>query len=101
LIEVDYEPLPVVSDPVKAMENGSPLAHRIWELTWRLPEAGSGDIEAAFQQADRVVASAWSISALAHAIEPRGCIASWHAGEESLTLWTSTQIPTRRTLLRA
>jgi carbon-monoxide dehydrogenase large subunit len=27
------------------------------------------------------------------AIEPRGCVASWHAGEESLTLWTSTQIP--------
>jgi carbon-monoxide dehydrogenase large subunit len=27
------------------------------------------------------------------AIEPRGCLASWHAGESSLTLWTSTQIP--------
>ena len=27
------------------------------------------------------------------AIEPRGCAASWHAGESSLTLWTSTQIP--------
>jgi hypothetical protein len=26
-------------------------------------------------------------------IEPRGCIASWQPGDESLTLWTSTQIP--------
>src|SRR5207244_2681248 len=27
------------------------------------------------------------------AIEPRGCVASWHAGEGTLTLYTSTQIP--------
>ena len=27
------------------------------------------------------------------AIEPRGCVASYHRGEQSLTLWTSTQIP--------
>jgi aerobic carbon-monoxide dehydrogenase large subunit len=27
------------------------------------------------------------------ALEPRGCVASWHAGESSLTLWTSTQVP--------
>ncbi len=27
------------------------------------------------------------------AIEPRGCLASYHAGEQALTLWTSTQVP--------
>ncbi len=27
------------------------------------------------------------------AIEPRGCVASYHAGEQTLTLWTSTQVP--------
>ena len=27
------------------------------------------------------------------AIEPRGCVASYNRGEQSLTLWTSTQIP--------
>jgi len=95
LIEVDYEPLPVVSDPVKAMENGSPLAHPDLgtnvAFTWKL---ASGDIEAAFQQADRVVRQRMVHQRVTPmAIEPRGCIASWHAGEESLTLWTSTQIP--------
>src|SRR5207253_2452352 len=36
------------------------------------------------------------------AIEPRGCVASYHAGEGALTLWTSTQIPHLiRTLLPA
>src|SRR6266446_1289811 len=95
LIEVDYEPLPVVSDPVRAMENGSPLAHPDLgtnvAFTWKL---ASGDIDAAFQQADRVVRQRMVHQRLTPmAIEPRGCIASYHAGEESLTLWTSTQIP--------
>ena len=36
------------------------------------------------------------------AIEPRGCIASYHAGEGTLTLWSATQIPhLLRTLLPA
>ena len=56
LIEVDYEPLPVVSDPIKAVEKDSALAHP--ELgtnvafTWKL---ANGDVEGAFQQADRIV----------------------------------------------
>ncbi|MFQ5876007.1 MAG: xanthine dehydrogenase family protein molybdopterin-binding subunit, partial [Dehalococcoidia bacterium] len=56
LISVDYEDLPVISDPREAMEPGSPLVHE---------ERGSnilahyrvrkGDVERAFAQADVVV----------------------------------------------
>src|SRR2546426_676874 len=95
LIEVDYEPLPVVSDPIKAVEKDSALAHP--ELgtnvafTWKL---ANGDVEGAFQQADRIVRQRMVHQRLTPmAIEPRGCLASFHAGEGSLTLWTSTQIP--------
>jgi carbon-monoxide dehydrogenase large subunit len=95
LIEVDYESLPVVSDPEKALVKDSPLAHP--ELgtnlayTWKL---GTGDIDAAFKQADRVIKQRIIHQRLTPmAIEPRGCIASYHAGEGTLTLWTSTQIP--------
>src|SRR5439155_6892570 len=94
LIEVDYEPLPVVSDPARAVEKDSPLTHP--ELgtnvayTWKL---ANGDIEAAFQQADRIVRQRMVHQRLTPmAIEPRGCLASFHAGEGSLTLWNSTQI---------
>jgi carbon-monoxide dehydrogenase large subunit len=102
LIEVDYEALPAVVDPEKALENGSPFAHP--ELgtnvafTWSL---AGGDLDAAFKEADQVL----KLRILHHrltpmAIEPRGCAASWHSGEASLTLWTSTQIPhLLRTLL--
>ncbi len=95
LVEVDYEPLPAVIDPEKALEEGSPLTHP--ELgtnvafTWNLQ---SGDVEGAFKGADKILKVRMVHPRLTPmAIEPRGCAASWHAGETSLTLWTSTQIP--------
>jgi len=95
LIEVDYEPLPAVIDPEKALEKDSPLTHP--ELgtnvafTWSLP---GGDVDGAFKGADSVLKLRIIHPRLTPmAIEPRGCAASWHAGESSLTLWTSTQIP--------
>ena len=95
LVEVDYEPLPAVIDPEKALEEGSPLTHP--ELgtnvafTWNLH---SGDVEGAFKEADKTLKIRMIHPRLTPmALEPRGCAASWHAGESSLTLWTSTQIP--------
>ena len=95
LVEVDYEPLPAVTDPEKALEAGSALTHP--ELgtnvafTWNLH---SGDLEGAFNQADNIIKVRMIHPRLTPmALEPRGCAASWHAGESSLTLWTSTQIP--------
>jgi aerobic carbon-monoxide dehydrogenase large subunit len=95
LIEVDYEPLPAVIDPEKALEKDSPLTHP--ELgtniafTWSLPPS---DLDGAFKKADKVLKLRVVHPRLTPmALEPRGCVASWHAGESSLTLWTSTQIP--------
>jgi aerobic carbon-monoxide dehydrogenase large subunit len=95
LVEVDYEPLPAVTDPEKALEEGSPLTHP--ELgtnvafTWNL---SAGDIEGAFKEADKTIKVRMVHPRLTPmALEPRGCAASWHAGESSLTLWTSTQVP--------
>jgi aerobic carbon-monoxide dehydrogenase large subunit len=95
LVEVDYEPLPAVMDPEKALEQGSSLTHP--ELgtnvafTWNLH---SGDVEGAFKEADKTLKIRMVHPRLTPmALEPRGCAASWHAGESSLTLWTSTQVP--------
>src|SRR6185436_7748582 len=93
--EVDYDPLPVVSYPEKALEKDSPLTHPDLgtnvSFTWSV---ASGDIEGAFAKADRVIKQRMVHQRLTPmAIEPRGCVASFHAGEGSLTLWTSTQIP--------
>jgi carbon-monoxide dehydrogenase large subunit len=95
LVEVDYEPLPAVTDPEKALAKDSPLTHPDLgtnvAFTWSL---AGGDIGAAFQGADRVFKLRILHPRLTPmAIEPRGCAATWHSGESSLTLYTSTQIP--------
>ena len=94
-IAVDYEPLPVVTDPEKALEKDSRLTHPSLgtnvACVWKLE---TGDIADAFAKADRVIKQRMVHQRLTPmAIEPRGCMASWHAGEGALTLWTSTQIP--------
>jgi carbon-monoxide dehydrogenase large subunit len=94
-VEVDYDPLPAVTDPEKALESGSPLTHPDLgsnvAYTWNLT---GGDVEAAFKNADRVITQRMYHQRLTPMpIEPRGCVASFHQGEGTLTLWTSTQIP--------
>ncbi len=95
LIEVDYNPLPAIADPVKALEKDASLAHPEFgtnvAYTWTL---ANGDLAAAFKQADRVIKQRMIHQRLTPMpIEPRGCLASYHAGEGALTLWTSTQVP--------
>ena len=95
LIQVEYDPLPVVVDPEKALEAGSPVIHEQWKDnvagTFRL---ASGDIEAAFRKANHVVKARFINQRLAPmTMEPRAVQADYQAGEKLLTLWSATQIP--------
>jgi carbon-monoxide dehydrogenase large subunit len=98
-IEVEYEPLPAVTDPERALEPGSPLTHPdlgtnvafTWSLTTSSDET---EIERLFAQADRVIKQRIVHQRLTPmAMEPRGLVAQWSRGDQALTLWTSTQIP--------
>ncbi|HEY2006753.1 MAG TPA: xanthine dehydrogenase family protein molybdopterin-binding subunit, partial [Solirubrobacteraceae bacterium] len=91
-VVVEYDPLPVVVDPEKALEGG-PFVHdalgsnKVHE--WSLP---GGDVEAGFAEAEVIVERRIVNHRIAGAaIEPRGVLADYRAG--SLTLWTSTQVP--------
>jgi carbon-monoxide dehydrogenase large subunit len=95
LVEADYEPLPAVVDPVRAVEPGSALTHPFLgtnvALRWTL---SNGDAAKALRESDRVIRVRLVQPRLTPmAIEPRGCVAQWQAGDGSLTLWTSTQVP--------
>jgi carbon-monoxide dehydrogenase large subunit len=92
-VAVEYDPLPVVVDIEKALEDGADLVHA--ELgtnkchEWSL---GGGDIEAGFDAADVIVERRIVNHRIAGAaIEPRGVLADYRAG--SLTLTSSTQVP--------
>jgi len=95
LVEVDYEPSAAVADPEKALAAGAPAVHPEWpdNVAFNFHQDG-GDIEAAFRDAEVVVKQRITSQRLIPtALETRGVLADWHAGEKSITLYSSTQIP--------
>ncbi|MFQ5838562.1 MAG: xanthine dehydrogenase family protein molybdopterin-binding subunit [Thermoplasmata archaeon] len=95
LIDVDYEPLPVVVDQEAALEKGAPQLHEEAPgnraFKWVLP---GGDVEEAFKEADVVVEQRFVNQRLQPAaMEPRAALAQWDDSEEKLTLWVTSQNP--------
>jgi carbon-monoxide dehydrogenase large subunit len=92
-VVVEYDPLPVIVDPEKALEEGAPVIHEQFgsnhSYDWSL---GGGDVEAALAESDVVVERRIVNHRTAGAaIEPRAALAEWRAGH--LTLHSTTQIP--------
>ena len=94
LIEVEYEPLPVVAEMVAGAEPGAEVIHPEWgDNVAVFFEAGFGDAAAAFAQADVTVKERFEIQRyVGMPIETRGVVAQWDARDESLTTWNSTQV---------
>lgn len=102
LVEVDYEPLPAVADPEKALAPGAPAVHPEWpdNVAFTYHQEG-GDADKAFTEADVVVKQRIvSQRLIPSAMETRGVVADWRPGDKTLTVYDSTQIPhLLRTLL--
>jgi CO/xanthine dehydrogenase Mo-binding subunit len=118
LIDVEYEELPAVLDPVEAMEEDSPLARSPVGEVNRAEEKGHitaevdqeeatgkasnissqmsfkrGDVEQAFADAEVVIEGTWRTSMVHQSyIEPHATIADYDASGE-LAIWSSTQGP--------
>src|SRR5207249_4757470 len=96
-VEVEYEPLPVVVDPKKALEPDAPIlrpdrkeqTNRIWH--WEVGDrAGT---EKALKESDVVVHEDLYIPRIhVSSIETCGCVASFDAMGK-LTVWMTTQAP--------
>lgn len=94
-VEVRYERLPAVTDLEKALQKDAPLVHD--ELGTNLSydsKFGSGDIDAAFREAEaRVKHRIMQQRLFPVALEPRAVLADYSAFGKTLTVWTSTQVP--------
>ncbi|PYM12411.1 MAG: xanthine dehydrogenase family protein molybdopterin-binding subunit [Candidatus Rokuibacteriota bacterium] len=94
-VDVEYDVLPAVIDPERAEDPDAPRVDEA--IPANRPYHGvfaHGDIEAALRAADRVVQVRFHQGRQTHVpMEPRGCLASWLPGDETLTFWHSTQIP--------
>jgi CO/xanthine dehydrogenase Mo-binding subunit len=105
LIEIDYEVLPHVIDPVDAMKPDAPILHdhvrtkgikdaadRKTNVVERL-ELKMGDVEAGFAQADVIVEHEYDTKPMHQGyIEPQGCVATC-TEDGQVELWCCTQGP--------
>src|SRR5215471_2959119 len=98
LVEVEYDPLPPVVDPFKALEPDAPLVrpdreqktNHIWH--WEAGDAAQTD--AAFASAEVVVKEDLYIPRIhVCSIETCGCVASFDKVEGKLTIYMTTQAP--------
>jgi len=101
LIEVEYEALPAVFDPVEALAEGAPLVHdkdpRGRPVTSNLVPVpcrhDSGDLDAGMRAAKHIVEGDFSTPLIQQAcMGTAGCIAEFDASS-NLTIWAKTQIP--------
>jgi aerobic carbon-monoxide dehydrogenase large subunit len=95
LVDVEYDPLPVVADCVAALEPGAPLSHQgapsnlVAEMT-----IAYGAVDAAFLTAAHVFHERlWVHRGGSHSMECRGLVAVPDELEDQLTIWSSTQMP--------
>ena len=98
-VEVEYEPLPVVVDPKKALEPGAPVLrtdkkdrkdNHIWHWEW----GDRAATDRAFAEAHVTVAQDIYIPRIHVAsIETCGCVAHFDKAQDKLTVWMTTQAP--------
>jgi aerobic carbon-monoxide dehydrogenase large subunit len=94
-VDVEYEPIPAVTDMEAALAEGADLADTtlgsnecfVWPLV-------SGDVDEAFEGAAHVVTRRFRQQRLLPtAIEPRAVVAAPPADQRQYTVWSSTQVP--------
>jgi xanthine dehydrogenase molybdenum-binding subunit len=95
LIEVEYEELPAVFDPLAAMRPGAPRIHpqfagNLVNFSYKF---NAGDVDRAFREADVVVEGTYTLRYVTTAcLGTMAAIAAWDP-RGSLTMWSTTQIP--------
>jgi carbon-monoxide dehydrogenase large subunit len=98
-VEVEYDPLPVVVDPRRALEPGAPVLrtdkkdkrdNHIWHWEW----GDRAATERAFAEAAVTVKQDIYLPRIHVAsIETCGCVAHFDRANDKLTVWMTTQAP--------
>jgi CO/xanthine dehydrogenase Mo-binding subunit len=95
LVEVEYQELPAVTDPERALDAASPVIHQELgdNLTFERVHV-AGDPDKGFAEADAVVETTFVFGRHTGVTnEPRAIVADWNAGEARLTVYQGTQAP--------
>ncbi|HJU15311.1 MAG TPA: xanthine dehydrogenase family protein molybdopterin-binding subunit [Stellaceae bacterium] len=94
LIAIDYEPLPAAVETAHALDPGQPS---VWDeapanlcFDWEIGDAAAVE-RAAAEARRRVGLELVNNRVVVTSLEPRGAIGEYDRGEDSYTLWSSTQ----------
>lgn len=91
LIEVEYEPLPIVSSPEEALEPGARPIHEGGNVLEHI-KVRKGDVEQGFTQADLIVENNYYTPRGDHCfLEPEAGVAT--IDEDVITVYVGSQIP--------
>ncbi len=97
LIEVEYEQLPAVFDPLEAMKPGAPVIHEDCSAGRNIPgekvHIAMGDVEQGFLESDLVVEETYKVPVQKQAqMETQAAVAQVSA-DGRVTVWSTTQTP--------
>ena len=95
LIDVDYQELAGVFDPLDAIEAGAPLVHdKERNIAWEI-NLDVGDVEKGFAQADHIRADKFTTHRMSHCpLETHACVATFDISGR-VTIWSANQAPYR------
>lgn len=107
LVDVEYEPLPAVLDPLKSMEPDAPIIHERMEeykhapVFYPVPGTNianrfrliHGDVEKGFEQADELIEDEFRVSHVSHAYLETQNVVAQAFRDGSYEIWTSAQSP--------
>lgn len=98
LIKVEYEILPAVFDPLKAIEQDAPNIYPEGNLI-KETITSCGDVDSALQESDMVIKTDVKLSMIHHAaMEPHLCVAYWSKQDE-LSVWEPQRAPHRMQIM--
>jgi CO/xanthine dehydrogenase Mo-binding subunit len=95
LIDIEYEELPGIYDPLEAMKEGAAMVHEefksnVLKMPWKF---AAGDVEAAKKESAFIAEDTFSTQWVTHCcLGTSGCIASFDV-KNDLTIYSNTQIP--------
>jgi carbon-monoxide dehydrogenase large subunit len=107
LVEVEYEELPAVFEPMESIQPDAPLIHpdlgEYQVVDFIFPQPGTnisehfrlrkGDVESAWPECAAIVEMTFGLPQIQHVpLEPHVSVALWEPSGQ-VTLWTSTQSP--------
>ena len=95
LIEVDYDPLPVVADPQRALDPDAPVLHpELGDNVQTSFRVSAGDVAKAFAEAEHTLKARFVMGRqVGNPMETRGILAVPDPGRDELTVWDANARP--------